>query len=311
MKYEKWLGEWLENYIRPSVKNKTYTRYQGIIYQHIIPKLGNIEIEEIMPFELQHFVTELLNNGNIKTGKELSVNSVNAIITVVQGSLKVAYMLGYTKEYVADKIKRPKAREKKIECFSIEEQRRIEGYILNSKCGKLYGVIICLYTGLRIGELLALEWSDIDFKKEELHICKTCYDGKDKQGKFTRLIDEPKTVSSNRTFPIPKQLVAILKKMRKNSKSTYVISKGEKGIFVRSYQRSFELILKKLDIERKGFHSLRHTFATRALECGMDVKTLSEILGHKNPNVTLNRYAHSLMEHKKSMMNKLGRLCLA
>ena len=144
-----------------------------------------------------------------------------------------------------------------------------------------------------------------------MHICKTCYDGKDKQGKFTRLIDEPKTVSSNRTFPIPKQLVAILKKMRKNSKSTYVISKGEKGIFVRSYQRSFELILKKLDIERKGFHSLRHTFATRALECGMDVKTLSEILGHKNPNVTLNRYAHSLMEHKKSMMNKLGRLCLA
>lgn len=311
MKYEKWLGEWLENYIRPSVKNKTYTRYQEIIYQHIIPKLGNIEIEEIMPFELQHFVTELVKSGNLKTGKELSVNSVNAIITVVQGSLKVAYMLGYTKEYVADKIKRPKAREKKIECFSIEEQRKIEGYILNSKSGKLYGVIICLYTGLRIGELLALEWSDIDFKKEELHICKTCYDGKDKQGKFTRLIDEPKTVSSNRTFPIPKQLVAILKKMRKNSKSTYVISKGEKGIFVRSYQRSFELILKKLDIERKGFHSLRHTFATRALECGMDVKTLSEILGHKNPNVTLNRYAHSLMEHKKSMMNKLGRLCLA
>lgn len=308
MKYEKWLGEWLENYIRPSVKNKTYTRYQGIIYQHIIPKLGNIEIEEIMPFELQHFVTELLNNGNIKTGKELSVNSVNAIITVVQGSLKGAYMLGYTKEYVADKIKRPKAREKKIECFSIEEQRRIEGYILNSKSGKLYGVIICLYTGLRIGELLALEWKDIDFKKEELHICKTCYDGKDKQGKFTRLIDEPKTVSSNRTFPIPKQLVAILKKMRKDSKSTYVISNGEKGIFVRSYQRSFELLLKKLDIEHKGFHSLRHTFATRALECGMDVKTLSEILGHKNPTITLNRYAHSLMEHKKSMMNKLGRL---
>ena len=126
-----------------------------------------------MPFELQHFVTELVKSGNLKTGKELSVNSVNAIITVVQGSLKVAYMLGYTKEYVADKIKRPKAREKKIECFSIEEQRRIEGYILNSKCGKLYGVIICLYTGLRIGELLALEWSDIDFKKEELHICKT------------------------------------------------------------------------------------------------------------------------------------------
>ena len=169
-------------------------------------------------------------------------------------------------------------------------------------------ITMLVFTGMRRGELCGLEWKDIDFKKEELHICKTCYDGKDKQGKFTRLIDEPKTVSSNRTFPIPKQLVAILKKMRKDSKSTYVISNGEKGIFVRSYQRSFELLLKKLDIEHKGFHSLRHTFATRALECGMDVKTLSEILGHKNPTITLNRYAHSLMEHKKSMMNKLGRL---
>ena len=82
MKYEKWLGEWLENYICPSIKNKTYTRYRGIVYQHIMPKLGSIEIGEITPIELQHFVTELLKCGNIKNGKELSVNSVNSIITI-------------------------------------------------------------------------------------------------------------------------------------------------------------------------------------------------------------------------------------
>lgn len=308
MKYEQWLEEWLENYIQPSVKNKTYIRYKGITYQHIIPTLGNLRLDEIMPIELQRFVTNLLKFGNNKTGKGLSVNSVNAIITVIQSSLKVAYMLGYTKMYVGDKIKRPKAQEKKTECFSIPEQKKIEKYILESKSEKLFGIIICLYTGLRIGELLALEWSDIDFKKEEMHICKTCYDGKDSQGVFGRIIDEPKTVSSNRIIPLPKQLIQPLKKIHKNSKSNYVISNKGKCIFVRSYQRSFELILKKLGIEHKGFHSLRHTFATRALECGMDVKTLSEILGHKNPTVTLNRYAHSLMEHKKSMMNKLGKL---
>ena len=96
--------------------------------------------------------------------------------------------------------------------------------------------------------------------------------------------------------------------MKKKSKCEFVIADGEKPVFIRSYQRTFELLLKKLKLPHKGFHSLRHTFATRALECGMDVKSLSEILGHKNPTVTLNRYAHSLLEHKTAMMNRLGKL---
>ena len=103
-------------------------------------------------------------------------------------------------------------------------------------------------------------------------------------------------------------LLPILKGIKKKNASPFVVSANGKSVSVRSYQRSFELLLKKLKIPHKGFHSLRHTFATRAIECGMDVKTLSEILGHKNPTVTLNRYAHSLMEHKKEMMNRLGKL---
>ena len=109
-------------------------------------------------------------------------------------------------------------------------------------------------------------------------------------------------------IPLPKQLLPLLKEHKKKSNSQYIVSSNGHGITVRSYQRSFELLQKRLGIERKGFHSLRHTFATRALECGMDVKTLSEILGHKNATVTLNRYAHSMMEHKKEMMNKLGKI---
>ena len=96
--------------------------------------------------------------------------------------------------------------------------------------------------------------------------------------------------------------------MKRKAKNQYVISNGEKPLMVRSYQRSFERLLKRLQIPHKGFHSLRHTFATRALEIGVDVKTLSEILGHKNANVTLQRYAHSMPEHKKEVMNKIGKL---
>ena len=100
----------------------------------------------------------------------------------------------------------------------------------------------------------------------------------------------------------------MLKDMRKVAKNQYVISDSEKTLAIRSYQRSFERLLKKLGISHRGFHSLRHTFATRALEVGVDVKTLSEILGHKNANITLQRYAHSMLEHKRDMMNQIGKM---
>ena len=262
-----------------------------------------MELNDLSPFILQQFITELLQSGNRKTGKGLSANSVNAVISVIQGSLKTAHLLGLTTEYTADKLKRPMLKEKPVECFTLAEQKKIEQAILNGKKDKLYGIILCLYSGLRIGELIALQWSDIDFAKGILTVSKSCHDGKD-----GLIIDEPKTATSRRMIPLPKQLLPILKGIKKKSDSPFVVSANGKPVSVRSYQRSFELLLKKLKIPHKGFHSLRHTFATRALECGMDVKTLSEILGHKNPTVTLNRYAHSLMEHKADMMNRLGKL---
>ena len=308
MLYKEWLSNWLENYVQPAAKQRTYTRYKEIVEQHIITQLGELELSEITPYVLQCYVTELLKSGNLRTGKGLSANSVNSIITVIQNTLKTAYSLGIVSEYVGDKIKRPRTSEKKIECFSMSEQKKIEQYILNEENTRLFGVLLCLYTGLRIGELLALEWSDIDMRKGELRVNKTCHYGKDENGEFGRITDIPKTQSSIRTIPIPKQLMPHLREVKKKSRSTHIVSNGENLISIRSYQRSFASLLKRLNIQHRGFHSLRHTFATRALECGMDVKTLSEILGHKNPTVTLNRYAHSLMEHKKEMMNKLGKL---
>ena len=173
---------------------------------------------------------------------------------------------------------------------------------------RVHYILLCLYSGLRVGEMLALKWSDVDFQKGLMTISRSCHDGKDKSGKYTRIEDTPKTSSSRRIIPLPKQLLSILREEKKKSDSVYIISSKGNPLSVRSYQRSFDLLQKKLNIPHRGFHSLRHTFATRALECGMDVKTLSEILGHKSPTVTLNRYVHSLMEHKQDMMNKLGKL---
>ena len=307
MKYTQWLNEWLENYIRPSAKVRTYERYSQIVKLHIIPALGDYDIAEISVIALQRFITDLLITGNHKTGKGLSANFVNTVISVIQNSLKTAHLIGVAPEYIANKIKRPKTVEKQVDCFTVSEQKKIEHYVLNCKKDKLFGVVLCLYTGLRIGELLALTWKDIDFGKGLLFVSKTCHDGSDGNNHI-RLIDSPKTVHSRRVIPLPKQILPLLKSLKKRSNCEYIIADGDKPVFVRSYQRTFELLLKKLGIEHKGFHSLRHTFATRALECGMDVKTLSELLGHKNATVTLNRYAHSLLEHKTDMMNRLGKL---
>ena len=307
MKYKEWLNIWLDNYIKPSSKMQTAKSYERIIHKQISVALGEKELADLTTMDIQLFVTDLLNNGNTRTHSGLAANSVNGIISVIQSSLKMAVILGYASKNVSAGIKHPKIKSKEITCFTISEQKKIEEAALSAKKDKYRGIILCLYTGLRIGELLALTWNDIDFDKNILSVTKTCHDGNE-NGKHSRIIDTPKTENSRRQIPLSKTLVKMLKEMKKKSKCEFVIADGEKPVFIRSYQRMFELLLKKLKLSHKGFHSLRHTFATRALECGMDVKSLSEILGHKNAMITLNRYAHSLWEHKAEMMNKLSKM---
>lgn len=230
MKYGIWLDEWFRNYIQPSSKIKTCERYSEIIEKHLKVKLGEYELDELTPLVLQRYVTELMQSGNIVTGKGLAANSVNGIITVIQNSLKLAYTLGELKEYTADKIKRPKTKEKEVSCFTLPEQKKIEQAVLTSKKPKLFGIVLCLYSGLRIGELLALEWSDIDFNKGTITVNKTCHDGRDEKGKLCRITDTPKTTSSKRTIPIPRQLLPLLKEHKKKSNSQYVVSSDGHGI---------------------------------------------------------------------------------
>lgn len=309
MKYSDWLNEWLFLYVQPSSKRRTYYRYKEIVKLHINDYLGAKDLDSITLDMLQKHIIYLLNYGNHRTQKGLSSNTVNGIITLLQSSLKCAYNLGKAKHYIADRIKRPKSTEKEISCFTLHEQKIIEKEILSKENKRLYGVIICLYTGLRIGELLALQWQDIDFKEKTMFIRHTVYELKGEDGKMHRYIDCPKTSFSMRCIPIPIALMNFLLEMKKSCESaTYVVSSKGKQVSTRSYQKTFEHFLAKQHIPHRGFHALRHTFTTRALECGIDVKTLSEILGHKNATTTLNRYAHSLLEHKRNMMNKLCKL---
>lgn len=307
MKLNNWLEIWTKQ-LKHNIKQRSFNSYQDIINNHIRPCLGKYELEELSPKILQQFVFYLQENGNNKTHGPLSPNSVILIVTILKQAIKDANLYEITSKNCTNLIKLPSIDDGHVSAFEKWEQQRIEKYCLENKRTNYVGIIICLYTGLRIGELLALTWKDIDFENNIMCISKSAYQAK-VDGKTKIMVDTPKTKTSNRIIPISKQLASILKKNKKKSTSNYVIStKFNTMVGTRSYQKTFESILKKLNIAKKNFHSLRHTFATRALEFGIDVKTVSEILGHKDATITLKRYTHSLMSHKRTMMNKFGKL---
>ena len=300
MKLKELLELWLERYMKHTIKIRTYNRYKSICDLHLIKDLGEYELEELKPNVLQDFLLE-------KIDENYSTNTIKGIVSVLKQALRLAITLEFVDKEYCSNLKMPSSEEKEISVFTKKEQQVIESFCLNHKKRNYIGIVICLYTGIRLGELLALTWDDIDFNSNLLTINKTSYSAK-VDDKTQIIVDKPKTKKSNRVIPLPNQLVKLLKIIKKESNSKYVITTRNSGMVGnRSYQRTFKFILKKVNVPYRNFHSLRHTFATNAIELGMDVKTLAEILGHTNAMITLNRYSHSLLNYKIEMMNKLGK----
>lgn len=300
MKYRTYMAEWLKA-LRRQVKSKTYNRIVYYAIHQIVAKLGDYELEELKVPVIQKFIGNLSDN--------FSPGTVNGIVSIMRDSLTSARADEVTEVDFTGKIHYKYKREYKIMCLKESDQAKLESYIESNmdSSPKLYGIMICLYTGLRVGELMALRWSDIDFGKKLMSVNKTCHDDYT-SGEYKKCIETPKTSSSFREIPLTETLLSGLRKLRRVGKSEYVIEgKDGKLISIRSYQKTFGSVLKKLGIPHIGMHGLRHTFATRSAEYGMDVKTLSEILGHSNPMITLKCYVHSMMDHKRAMMRKVSK----
>lgn len=288
--------EWLRNK-RSSIKESTYYNYMYVIDKYLNSKFGNEDIKSIINFN--EFACELL--------KTLASKTVRDIISVLKAILEF-YESEYGDKLNYKKINIPKLEKKQLKIITTKEKLKLEKYCLNENSLKSLGIIVCLYTGLRIGEICALKWENIDLNEKNIYIQKTLQRVYDKENKVTSiLIGTPKTENSIRIIPINKKIYNLLKNIRKKYKKNdfFLTGKSNKFVEPRNYQYTFEKILKRAQLPQYNFHILRHTFATNCIEVGMDIKTLSEILGHASVEITLDKYVHSSTKLKRKYLEKL------
>lgn len=284
------IAEWLSS-MKNHVKPFTYQKYECVCRNHIISDLGTIAVRYVSRFTIMSFTERLLE-------KNLSAKTVNDILIVLGLVLKYAQE---SYSITVPKINYVKEHQREMRVFSVQEQQIITEYLLKQIDIHKFGVLLTLYTGMRIGELCALRWDDITDKY--IVINKTMMRIKNEQGKTEVKIGSPKSESSNRIIPTPKCLLPMINQFRSNG---YVLSNDKlKYTEPRLMQIKFGQMIAECNIEKTNFHALRHTFATRCIEAGVDVKTLSEFLGHSDVKTTLNRYVHSSFELKQKSMEQL------
>ncbi len=281
------------------IKDSTASNYRMKLNKHILPALGDRNCRELKSRDIYVFMEDKLRSG-------LSARYVGDIVIIIKSMFRYA-----SREYgirnALEGIVMPKKRRTEARVFTKDEQQRLSAYISSEQNCTTLGIALSMYTGLRIGELCALQWQDIDIKAKTLTVRKTiqriqCFDGKQK----TRLIlTEPKSTNSNRIIPIPDFLIPMINRF-KDKESAFVLSGSIKPVEPRTMQNRFKRVLDNAGLPAINYHSLRHAFATSAIELGFDIKTLSEILGHSSVEVTLNRYVHSSMDRKRVCMNLIS-----
>ena len=288
---EEWMRYWLST-ISNSVKRSTFLKYECLTRNHIVPSLGSFQLQTIT----SHMIDRLADD-KLHQSKPLSAKTVNDILTVISLALDLAEVEGCISK---PRICRVKETRKEMRVLSKQEQKSLESYLIQDLDSCKLGVIIALYSGLRIGELCALNWEDM--KEGNIIVNKSLHRIKVNSSTIVE-ITTPKTENSMRIIPIPSTIMNLVEKYRTVGPVCQTAS--GKCVEPRLMQQKFAKYIKSSGIKAANFHALRHTFATRCVEAGFDIKTLSEILGHSDVKTTLNRYVHSSYEQKQCNMEKL------
>lgn len=282
------------------VKKSSFSAYTLLIENHLLPNFG--KKENLEESEVQAFVFQKLEEG-------LSHKTVKDILIVLKMILKFGAKNKWV-EYTPFDIQFPTEREKyTVEVLNRLDQKKIMNYIQEHFTFRNLGVYICLSAGMRIGEVCALTWEDIDTDTGVISVSRTIqriYVIEDGNRKTELILDTPKTKNSIREIPISKDLLKILKPFKKIvNPSFFVLTNDAKPTEPRTYRSYYKNFMKELNMPELKFHGLRHSFATRCIESNCDYKTVSVLLGHSNISTTLNLYVHPNMEQKKKAIEQM------
>lgn len=299
---------WMKT-IKPQIKESTYMKYSNSLKNYILPQFSQTELCQITYSSLELYASQLLSSGGMKKSG-LSTKTVSDAIAIIREILLFANRHGYDVKCIGNGIiTNPSAPELII--LDRNEQLLFQQYLLRNMDNKNLGLLFCLYTGIRIGEVCSLRWEDISLREKQVYIHSTmqrlqCEPGEPTKTKI--IISTPKSKCSIRKIPLPDCIISVIVEQFPDHSGYLLTNHDNEFIEPRTMQNHFKRVLKECQIKDINFHALRHTFATRCVELGFDIKSLSEILGHASVNITMNRYVHQSMELKRDNMNKLSDL---
>lgn len=317
-----WMNYWLATYAKPNIKQSTYISYEGYIRNYVTPRLGNIPMNKLTVSQLQEFLVGL----NVNNGGTLSAKTVVNVKNMLHCAIEQAVLNNILVKNYLDAVRLPKRHTEEQRVLSLEEQTSLIEAAKSYPNEASFGIILDLFTGLRKGELLALQWCDLCEEKKTLKINKTLnrlkvIDKPESPRKTEIVIGSTKTSTSAREIPLfdklfedlmqhkERQIAQKTAAGRTHHETDYIITSTDFSYLdPRNYEALFRRICKRAGLSDVHIHTIRHTFATRALENGVDVYALSKLLGHAQPSTTLNKYGHALPEHKQACMDKIAAL---
>lgn len=306
MPFGEWIDFWYQNYCKMRIKESTQEGYESRIYKHIIPSIGKIPLNELTQNDLQKFYNSLKKDGRLRykdqLGDGLSDRFVRSCHANCRSALQKATEEGLIKINPAENCKLPPKKSREMQVLSKEE---IERFLIQAKYDRYFEVfLVALSTGLRRGETLGLKWEDIDFKTGELKVKRQV-----RRTKGKLIITEPKTEESVRSIILPMSIVNILKEYRKTITSEWMFPSPVTDGMPREPSAVYGMmqkVLERAECKKVRFHDLRHTFATTSVVNGMDIKTLSAILGHVSSKTTIDIYLHSTENMKQQAADKIN-----
>lgn len=301
------VDEWLGT-VEYRVARSTYVKYEQLARNYILPFFQSMACRELDHSSLERFYTTISQKENTAR-RPLSDGNRRTIFMILNNTLDYAYTSRALdqKYYIKPGLTRSR---RVVKVFSQEHQKKIEDYILKHPDAYSLAVMLALFLGLRIGEICALQWSDISFETASLYVNKTVQrlkiSGENGERHTQLLVSHPKSAASQRLLPIPAFLLEYLKYFPRGEKGAYLLTNDtERPMEPRTLQYHYKKMLEQIGVPYLNFHCLRHTFATRCVTLGWDMKTLSEILGHFDIKITMEYYFHSSFEYKQLQMNKI------